>query len=101
MNTLHGRLVVALLTLGECNAAWSQNVPAGDAVNGKRVYLAVGCYTCHGPAGQSGAMNYPAPAPAPTQLPGEALKAFVRSGPHDMPAYIESQLSGKDIAHHH
>jgi len=101
MNRLHGRLVVALLTLGASNAAWSQNVPAGDAGNGKRVYLAGGCYTCHGRAGQGGAMNYPAPALAQTQLPVEALKAFVRSGPNDMPAYLESQLPDKDVADIH
>jgi mono/diheme cytochrome c family protein len=101
MNRLHGRLVAALLTLGACSTAWSQNVPAGDAVNGKRAYLAAGCYTCHGRAGQGGAMNYPAPALAQTQLPVEALRAFVRAGPNDMPAYVESQLSDKDIADIH
>ena len=101
MNGFRRRLAVALLTLGASNAVWSQNVPAGDAVNGKRVYLVAGCHTCHGRAGQGGAMNYPAPALAQTQLPVEALKAFVRAGPNDMPAYVESQLSDKDVADIH
>ena len=101
MNRFRVRLVVALLALGACDAAWSQNAPAGDAANGKRVYLAAGCYTCHGRAGQGGAMNYPAPALAQTQLPVEALRAFVRAGPNDMPAYVESQLSDKDVADIH
>ena len=101
MNGFRRRLVVTLLTLGACNAAWSQNVPTGDAANGKRVYLAAGCYACHGRAGQGGAMNYPAPALAQTQLPVEALRAFVRAGPNDMPAYVESQLSDKDVADIH
>jgi mono/diheme cytochrome c family protein len=101
MNGFRRGLAVALLALGACDAAWSQNAPAGDAANGKRVYLAMGCYTCHGRAGQGGAMNYPAPALAQTQLPVEALRAFVRAGPNDMPAYVESQLSDKDVADIH
>jgi mono/diheme cytochrome c family protein len=101
MNGFHRGLAVALLALGACDAAWSQNAAAGDAANGKRVYLAAGCYACHGRAGQGGAMNYPAPALAQTQLPVEALRAFVRAGPNDMPAYIESQLSDKDVADIH
>ena len=98
MKTFHRGLALALLTLGACNAAWSQNAPPGDAVNGKRVYLAIGCYTCHGRAGQGGIMNYPAPPLAQTQWPVEAFRAFVRAGPNDMPAYIESVLPDKDLA---
>jgi mono/diheme cytochrome c family protein len=101
MDGFRRRLAVALLALGACNAAWSQNAPAGDAANGKRVYLAMGCYACHGRAGQGGAMNYPAPPLAQTQLPVEALRAFVRAGPNDMPAYVEAQLPDKDVADIH
>jgi mono/diheme cytochrome c family protein len=101
MNRFHRGLVVALLTLGACNVAWSQNVPAGDVASGKRVYLAIGCYTCHGRAGQGGAMNYPAPPLAQTQMPVEVFKGFVRAAPNDMPAYVESVLSDKDLADIH
>jgi mono/diheme cytochrome c family protein len=101
MTRLCRSLVVALLTLAAGDAAWSQNVPPGDSANGKRMYLAIGCYTCHGRAGQGGNMNYPAPALAQTQLPVEALTAFVRAGPNDMPAYVESQLSDKDLGDIH
>ena len=91
-------LAVALLTLGACNVAWSQNAPAGDVANGKRVYLAIGCYICHGRAGQGGAMNYPAPSLAQTQHSLEVFRVFLRVGPNDMPAYVESVLSDKDVA---
>ena len=81
------------------NAAPSpQDTPAGDATNGKRMYLAVGCFTCHGRAGQGGNFNYPAPALAQSPLPVEVLKIFLRVGPNDMPAYAESVLSDKDAA---
>ena len=101
MARFKGGFVVTALALAASGAAWPQNAPRGDAANGKRVYLAIGCYTCHGRAGQGGAMNYPAPALAQTQLPVEALTVFVRAGPNDMPAYPESRLSDKDIADIH
>jgi mono/diheme cytochrome c family protein len=94
-------LAAALLMLGACNAAWSQNAPPGDAANGKRVYLAVGCFTCHGRAGQGGAMNYPAPPLAQMQHSLEVFSVLLRAGPNDMPAYAESVLSDKDAADIH
>ena len=101
MNRFQRGLALALLALGACNAAWSQNAATGDAANGKRVYLAIGCYTCHGRAGQGGAMNYPAPALAQTQMPVGVFTGFVRAGPNDMPAYVQSVLSDKDLADIH
>lgn len=98
MKKLQGSLALALLTLGACNVAWSQNAPSGDVANGKRVYLAVGCFTCHGRAGQGGAMNYPAPPLAQTPHSLEVFKILLRAGPNDMPAYTESVLSDKDAA---
>ena len=50
----------------------------GDAANGKRVYLAVGCYICHGRAGQGGAMNCPAPPLAKTEMPFDGFKGQLR-----------------------
>ena len=67
---------------------------SGDAVKG--VYLAVGCFTCHGRSGQGGAMNYPAPPIAKVEMPAEAFVAFLREAPNDMPAYSASVLSDKE-----
>ena len=44
----------------------AQDEPRGDAGNGKRIYLTVGCFTCHGRSGQGGAYNGPAPILAST-----------------------------------
>jgi mono/diheme cytochrome c family protein len=98
---LRRQIVVAALALAASGVAWSQGAPAGDAANGKRVYLADGCFTCHGRSGQGGALNYPAPALAQTKLPLEAFKALVRAGPNDMPAYSEAVLSDKDLGDMH
>jgi mono/diheme cytochrome c family protein len=89
---------IAALVLGIGQAAWSLDAPAGDAVHGKRLFVAVGCYECHGRVGQGGRFNYPAPALAQTQLPLVAFKALVRTGPNDMPAYAEQVLSDQDVA---
>ena len=91
---------LAALALAGSNCAWSQSAQ-GDAASGRRVYLAVGCFTCHGRSGQGGAMNYPAPALAQTALPVEAFSTLVRVGPNDMPAYSESVLSNKELADIH
>jgi mono/diheme cytochrome c family protein len=101
MNGFHKGLAAMLPMLVVCSAAWSQNAPAGNVANGKRVYLAVGCFTCHGRAGQGGAMNYPAPPLAQTQQSLEVFRVFVRVGPNDMPAYTESVLRDEEVADMH
>jgi mono/diheme cytochrome c family protein len=74
---------------------------SGDAVKGKSVYLAVGCFMCHGRSGQGGAMNYPAPPIAKVEMPAEAFVAFLREAPNDMPAYSASVLSDKEATDIH
>jgi mono/diheme cytochrome c family protein len=87
--------VVVVLASG-WNAATAQDQPAGDPVNGKRIYLADGCFECHGRSGQGGAMNYQIPALAKLELPVESFVAFLRAAPNDMPAYSADVLSDKD-----
>ncbi len=76
----------------------AQDAPAGDAANGKRIYLADGCFTCHGRAGEGGAYNGPAPVLAKTALPFEGLKMQIRNPSNDMPAYSEAVMSDQQIA---
>ena len=90
-------LAFALVAVGIGNVA-AQDAPPGDAGNGKRVYLATGCFTCHGRAGQGGAYNGPAPALAKTVLPFEGFKMQLRNPSNDMPAYSEPVMSDKEIA---
>ncbi|HZL41379.1 MAG TPA: cytochrome c [Pseudolabrys sp.] len=73
----------------------------GDATKGKRVYLAVGCFMCHGRAGQGGAMNYPAPSIAKVEMPVESFVSFLREAPNDMPAYSANVLSDADATDIH
>jgi len=89
---------VAALGAGAVSMAAAQEAPQGNATNGKRIFLADGCFTCHGRAGQGGAYNGPAPILAHTALPFDGFKGQVRNPSDDMPAYSEAVLSDKDIA---
>jgi mono/diheme cytochrome c family protein len=91
----------AFATRGPGPAALAQNAASVDAANGKRVYLADGCFMCHGRAGQGGAMNYPAPAIAKLEMPVESFASFLRDAPNDMPAYSADVLSDKEAADIH
>jgi mono/diheme cytochrome c family protein len=75
--------------------------PTGDATNGKRLYLADGCFECHGRAGQGGQFNYATPALAQTALPVESFIAYLREAPNDMPSFSADVLSDKDAADIH
>ena len=76
-------------------AAQAQDAPpAGDAANGKRIFLADGCFTCHGRSGQGGAYNGPAPILAHTALPFDGFKGQVRNPADDMPAFSDCGAFG-------
>jgi mono/diheme cytochrome c family protein len=79
-------------------SARAQDTPPGDAAEGKRLFLADGCFLCHGRAGEGGALNGPAPILARTQLPFEGFAGQVRQPINDMPAYSEQVMSEKQIA---
>jgi mono/diheme cytochrome c family protein len=91
---------IASSVSGLGTTALAEDTP-GDAVKGKSVYLAVGCFTCHGRSGQGGAMNYPAPPIAKVEMPTEAFVAFLREAPNDMPAYSATVLSDKEASDIH
>jgi mono/diheme cytochrome c family protein len=91
-------LLVAALAGGFARTARAQDAPPGDAVEGKRLFLAVGCFLCHGRAGQGGAMNGPAPVLAKTAMPFEGFMGQLRRPINDMPAYSEKVMTDKQVA---
>lgn len=97
------RLVRTILFAAVCGsavvvAAQAQEAPRGDAANGKRLYLANYCYTCHGRVGQGGAYNGPAPALAKTAMPYEGLVGQTRNPSNDMPGYSAQVLPDQALA---
>jgi mono/diheme cytochrome c family protein len=90
-------LLIALVSLSVAAAAASETpAVSGDATNGKRVFLADGCYYCHGTTGAGGGIAGPRLAPYP--LPLEGVKAKVRTASGRMPVYSAAVLKDADIA---
>lgn len=90
-----------LCMLGALGAAAGAAFAADRAAaveNGRRLYMAVGCYQCHGTVGQGGTAG---PRIAPEPMPLEALRAFLRNSVRAMPAYPESILDDAGIADLH
>jgi ubiquinol-cytochrome c reductase cytochrome c subunit len=87
-------LVTAILAGG--TSAQAQGAPTGDAANGKRIYMADGCYQCHGTVGQGSRPTGPHLAPNP--LPYEAFAGQVRRPVNAMPPYTSVVLSEQDLA---
>jgi len=96
---LYGAVAISVGVLGfsAAPAARAQDTSKGDVANGRKVYLADGCYQCHGRVGQGGLMTGPAPILAQTKLPFVAFKRQVRNPVNDMPAYPETLLLDKDL----
>jgi cytochrome c553 len=76
--------------------AYAQGAPAGDAVNGKRLYMADGCYQCHGTVGQGSRPTGPHIAPNP--VPYEGFAAQLRHPANTMPPYTSVVLSEQELA---
>jgi ubiquinol-cytochrome c reductase cytochrome c subunit len=89
--------VLSLLPLAVA-LVMTDGAAAASADNGRRVFMRVGCWQCHGTLGQ-GAVTGPKLAPDP--LPLEALASFVRSSNRNMPPYREQVLSDDDLADIH
>jgi len=77
-------------------SAATASTPPGSAEHGKDVYVKVGCYECHGYAGQGAQATGPKLAPNP--LPYVAFAAQVRTPRQDMPKYPTQTVSDQDLA---
>ena len=88
------------ITLGSESLAQTATPPsrttaigAGNAENGKDVYLKYSCYACHGYAGHGGAAS----RLVPMRLSLSAFSSFVRK-PASMPPYTAKVLSEEQLA---
>jgi ubiquinol-cytochrome c reductase cytochrome c subunit len=88
---------IAGALLGAAGAAADD--AAGDRARGRQVFVAVGCYECHGYVGQGSVQSGPRIAPEP--MPVDSLRLLLRQPINVMPAYAESALSDRDIADIH
>jgi len=91
------KLLLFVLTLGlGCVAAQAQSAaaPAGDAANGKKLWVRENCYSCHGYDGHGGAGVKLAPKP----IAVTAFMAIVRHPPKSsMPTFSAKVVSDADL----
>src|ERR1700734_2755769 len=72
--------------------------PAGDAANGKRLFVRDGCYECHGYAGQGGAAGARIAA---IGLNARGLIRYVRAPGGQMPAYTDKVITDQELTDIH
>jgi ubiquinol-cytochrome c reductase cytochrome c subunit len=89
-------MLVTAVLIGGAPAQAQGVAPSGDAANGKRVYMADGCYQCHGTVGQGSRPTGPHLAPNP--LPYEVFAGQVRRPVNAMPPYTSVVLSEQELA---
>jgi len=85
---------LVLFILLSAAALAQNNAPAGNADNGKRLFMRNGCYECHGTMAQGG--TGPHLAPRPLQV--AALTAYVRKPGPGMPPFSAKVMSDADVA---
>ena len=92
------KTIVALVLPGRAggSASGQTNAPAGNPVNGKALFMADGCYQCHGTVGQGSRGTGPRLAPNP--VPYEGFAQQVRKPANVMPPYTPLVLSDAQLA---
>ena len=68
---------------------------SGDAANGKALFTKIGCYECHGYAGQGGSAGARI---VPMPLNEQGMIRYVRRPAGEMPAYTEKTASDRELA---
>jgi len=88
--------IVPLTLAAFATAFAQQNAPApgGDAANGKVLFTKIGCYECHGYAGQGGRAGARI---VPNPFKVEDLIRYVRRPAGEMPAYTEKVVPDRDL----
>jgi mono/diheme cytochrome c family protein len=76
------------------SAAIAQDAPRGDAANGKKLFETVGCFECHGYAGQGGGAGPKLIDP----IPFPAFILQLRTPRQVMPPYTERVLTDQQVA---
>jgi mono/diheme cytochrome c family protein len=75
----------------------SEAAPSGNAENGKKLFMADGCYECHGSRGQ-GAAQTGAARIGPPQLSFDGFQSYVRKPTNQMPPYTSKAVPDQDLA---
>lgn len=81
---------------GAQNSGSQQAAPQGDAKTGQQLFLADGCWECHGTVAQGGVIT--GPRLAHTALPFAAVLQQLRVPQNAMPPYEPAVISDAQVA---
>jgi mono/diheme cytochrome c family protein len=87
--------IFLVLIVTVTTAAFGADKPANVA-RGKQLYIATGCYQCHGTRGEGGGNAGPRVAPGP--MPYEGLLIQLRKPRARMPVYTAVVMPDADVA---
>lgn len=86
---------LAALTLAiACSGAYAQDTPRGNPANGKKLFETIGCFECHGYAGQGGGAG-------PKLIDPPAYPAYIvqlRTPRNIMPPFTAKVLTDQQAA---
>jgi len=74
----------------------SSTAPAGNAEEGKKLFVSYGCYQCHGREAQGSSATGPRLGPRPIAF--TAFSRYVRRPTAQMPPYTTKVVSDSDMA---
>jgi mono/diheme cytochrome c family protein len=95
--TMQKMILSLAMLIGSCAVAAAQSpAPQGDAANGYKLFMADGCYQCHGTVGQGSRGTGPRLAPNP--LPYENFESQLRKPANVMPPYTALVVSESQLA---
>jgi mono/diheme cytochrome c family protein len=87
--------VLSATLIAGLSGALTADTPA-NAARGKQLYMATGCYQCHGTRGTGG--GNAGPRLAPTPIPFEGFLLVLRQPRARMPVYTSVVMPDADVA---
>ena len=75
-----------------------QNAPAGNAANGRKLFVSFGCYQCHGYEAQGGSAG---PRLAPRPIAYAQFMKYVRHPTNEMPPFTEKIVKDSELTDIH
>jgi mono/diheme cytochrome c family protein len=91
---MHRTILLLLITVAGGAAQQSGSAPTGNVVNGKKLFTKIGCFQCHGYAGQGGVAGARL-VPVTSSVP--SLIRYIRRPAGEMPAYTEKAVSDQEL----
>jgi len=92
------RICIVLAAVAASTLLAHDPAAAASVENGKKAFVAHGCWQCHGFEGQGSVTTSAGRVIADTQLPLDAFTAYVRQPTGAMPPFRPAILSDADLA---